>query len=244
MEQAIRSSQIVVLGVPSKEYKVPVEWLQDNAIVINVASYKNVDEEKLLAEKPNVKYIPQIGRVTVSGQGRVSLGSIRRPADGRGRVVVIGDCVHSSPSHLKVAMLERNLLRLYENFHSESARLNDATAAQGGRSKVNLGGSAAPAAASPAMTAAMCKFEAEGFQILSAFILCPASTLCPDQNLAARRCSLTPIPPSLGHSIGRRGACGRRSGRYDRRVVGLAAQPLVRGGVDPREQKKVHRIHY
>jgi methylenetetrahydrofolate dehydrogenase (NAD+) len=72
VEHAIRSSQIVVLGVPSKEYRIPVEWLQDSAIVINVASYKNVDEEQLLAEKPNVMYIPQIGRVTVSGWVRAA----------------------------------------------------------------------------------------------------------------------------------------------------------------------------
>jgi hypothetical protein len=45
-----------------------------------VASFKNVDEEKLL-EIPGVVYIPQVGKVTV-------------------------------------AMLERNLIRLYDQFHS------------------------------------------------------------------------------------------------------------------------------
>jgi methylenetetrahydrofolate dehydrogenase (NAD+) len=51
---------------------------------VNVASFKNVDEEKLL-EIPGVVYVPMVGKVTV-------------------------------------AMLERNLMRLYENFHSESSK--------------------------------------------------------------------------------------------------------------------------
>ena len=69
VEQAVRASQIVILGVPSKDYKIPVEWLQDDAIVVNVASYKNVDEAELVAKKPNVKFIAQIGRVTVRRGG-------------------------------------------------------------------------------------------------------------------------------------------------------------------------------
>ena len=47
--------------------------------MVNVASYKNVDEESLL-KIPRVIYVPQVGKVTV-------------------------------------AMLERNLMRLFEQFH-------------------------------------------------------------------------------------------------------------------------------
>ena len=53
--------------------------------VVNVASFKNVDEESLL-KVPGVTYVPMVGKVTV-------------------------------------AMLERNLVRLYENFHHPDVRL-------------------------------------------------------------------------------------------------------------------------
>ena len=67
------------VGVPTQDYRLPVAWVRPNAVVINVSSFKNVDEDALL-QVPGVQYVPQVGRVTV-------------------------------------AMLERNLLRLYENFH-------------------------------------------------------------------------------------------------------------------------------
>jgi hypothetical protein len=59
---------------------MPTEWIQPNTTVVNVASFKNVDEESLL-KIPGVVYVPMVGKVTV-------------------------------------AMLERNLMRLYEQFHS------------------------------------------------------------------------------------------------------------------------------
>lgn len=73
-------SSIVITGVPTKNYRLPTEWIQPNTTVVNVASFKNVDEETLL-KVPGVVYVPMVGKVTV-------------------------------------AMLERNLMRLYEQFHS------------------------------------------------------------------------------------------------------------------------------
>ena len=72
-------SSIVITGVPAKSYRLPTEWIQPNTIVVNVASYKNVDEATLL-QIPGVIYIPQVGKVTV-------------------------------------AMLERNVIRLFDQFH-------------------------------------------------------------------------------------------------------------------------------
>ena len=66
-------------GVPTKAYRLPSEWIQPNTTVVNVSSFKNVDEESLL-KIPGVIYVPLVGKVTV-------------------------------------AMLERNLVRLYEQFH-------------------------------------------------------------------------------------------------------------------------------
>ena len=73
----------MVTGVPTKAYKLPTDWIQPNSTVVNVASFKNVDEEALL-KVPGVVYVPMVGKVTV-------------------------------------AMLERNLMRLYEQFHAPGA---------------------------------------------------------------------------------------------------------------------------
>jgi hypothetical protein len=76
----LSQSSIVVTGVPTKNYKLPSEWIQNYTTVVNVASFKNVDEEAIL-KIPGVVYVSMVGKVTV-------------------------------------AMLERNLMRLYEQFHS------------------------------------------------------------------------------------------------------------------------------
>jgi len=81
-EAAVRESDIVILGVPSAKYKMDVSWIKEGAVIINVASCKNIDEKELLATRPGVRYIGQIGKVTV-------------------------------------AMLERNLMRLNQNFQKE-----------------------------------------------------------------------------------------------------------------------------
>lgn len=73
---------MVVTGVPTKAYRLPTEWIQPNSTVVNVASFKNVDEEALL-KIPGVVYVPMVGKVTV-------------------------------------AMLERNLMRLYDQFHASN----------------------------------------------------------------------------------------------------------------------------
>jgi len=78
-EDAVRRADIVILGVPSEKYKLDVSLVKGNAVVINVATCKNVDEKALLAQRPGVQYVAQVGKVTV-------------------------------------AMLERNLMRLHQNF--------------------------------------------------------------------------------------------------------------------------------
>jgi len=80
-------SSVVITGVPTKEYRLPTHWIQENTIVINVASYKNVDENELL-QIPGVIYVPLVGKVTV-------------------------------------AMLERNLMRLYKQFHHPAIRYSE-----------------------------------------------------------------------------------------------------------------------
>jgi hypothetical protein len=77
----------VVTGVPTKSYRLPTEWIQPHTVLVNVASFKNVDEEALL-RIPGVVYVPQVGKVTV-------------------------------------AMLERNLIRLYDQFHHPTLTILD-----------------------------------------------------------------------------------------------------------------------
>ena len=65
-EEVIRSSDVVVTGVPSPSYKLNTDWIKDGAIVLNVASHKNIDEKELLTKKKNIKYVPLVGKVTVA----------------------------------------------------------------------------------------------------------------------------------------------------------------------------------
>jgi len=82
-ESACKKSQVIICGVPSKNYKLDSSWVSPGTVVVNVASFKNVNEDEIL-QIPGVKYVPLVGKVTV-------------------------------------AMLQRNLMRLYENFHVSSA---------------------------------------------------------------------------------------------------------------------------
>lgn len=63
LQEAVSHSDVVITGVPSKDYKFPVEYLKDGAICINFSSEKNFD--------PSVKehaslYVPSIGKVTIA----------------------------------------------------------------------------------------------------------------------------------------------------------------------------------
>ena len=75
---------MIVTGVPTKAYRLPTEWIQPYSTVVNVASFKNVDEESLL-KVPGIVYVPMVGKVTV-------------------------------------AMLERNLMRLFDQFHHPDSK--------------------------------------------------------------------------------------------------------------------------
>ncbi|EQC42774.1 methylenetetrahydrofolate dehydrogenase (NAD+) [Saprolegnia diclina VS20] len=83
--EAAKKSHVIITGVPVASYKLPLEWVSEGTVIINVASHKNVDEAALM-QIPGVKYVPLVGKVTV-------------------------------------AMLERNLMRLYENFHMKPRKM-------------------------------------------------------------------------------------------------------------------------
>lgn len=66
VEECIRKSSVIVSGVPSDDFTIPTDWIQDDAIVINVANVSNFEEETLLEKKPGITYVPHVGRVTVA----------------------------------------------------------------------------------------------------------------------------------------------------------------------------------
>jgi len=86
-ESCVRKSNIVITGVPTKSYRLPSAWIQKGTTVVNVASFKNVDEDEIL-QIEGVQYVPMVGKVTV-------------------------------------AMLERNLMRLFYNFHHPDRRFEE-----------------------------------------------------------------------------------------------------------------------
>eukprot|EP00566_Odontella_aurita_P020295 CAMPEP_0113568138 /NCGR_PEP_ID=MMETSP0015_2-20120614/23677_1 /TAXON_ID=2838 /ORGANISM="Odontella" /LENGTH=367 /DNA_ID=CAMNT_0000470635 /DNA_START=749 /DNA_END=1852 /DNA_ORIENTATION=+ /assembly_acc=CAM_ASM_000160 len=65
IEKCVRESSVVVTGVPSNMFKLPVEWIQNGSTVINVASELNVDEEAL-RQVPGIFFVPHVGKVTVA----------------------------------------------------------------------------------------------------------------------------------------------------------------------------------
>ena len=65
LEDACKSSEVIITGVPTKSYRIPTEWIQPNTIVINVSSFKNVEEDSIL-KIPGIKYVPKVGKVTVA----------------------------------------------------------------------------------------------------------------------------------------------------------------------------------
>lgn len=75
LEEALRQSDIVIGGVPSKSYKISTKLLKEGVIAVNFSSFKNFEDD--ITDKASL-YVPSVGKVTV-------------------------------------AMLERNLIRLYEN---------------------------------------------------------------------------------------------------------------------------------
>merc|ERR1712061_479640 len=65
-EECARKSEVVILGVPTDSYKMDPSWIKEGAIVVNVASHKNIDEVALLTTRPGVRFVPQVGKVTIA----------------------------------------------------------------------------------------------------------------------------------------------------------------------------------
>jgi len=62
-DAAISRSDVVILGVPSPNYKLAASALKPGAVVVNISSFKNLDENSATAD---FTHIPLVGRVTVA----------------------------------------------------------------------------------------------------------------------------------------------------------------------------------
>lgn len=47
-------------GVPSKDYKLPASWLKEGVAVINVSTFKNVNEDDIMKVRGNVLYFTDL----------------------------------------------------------------------------------------------------------------------------------------------------------------------------------------
>jgi len=63
LEEILPISDIVITGVPSAQYRVPINLLKDGVIAINFACAKNFDDE--IKQKASI-FVPTIGKVTTS----------------------------------------------------------------------------------------------------------------------------------------------------------------------------------
>ncbi|VEU21212.1 DEKNAAC102148 [Brettanomyces naardenensis] len=64
LEQCAKGSDIIITGVPSKQYKFPTEYIKRGAVCINFSSEKNFDDEAV--RKVASMYVPMIGKVTIA----------------------------------------------------------------------------------------------------------------------------------------------------------------------------------
>ena len=64
-DDAIKAADVVVLGVPSPQYKLPVATLKKGAVVVNVSGFKNLGDAQE-GDDADYTYIPLVGRVTVA----------------------------------------------------------------------------------------------------------------------------------------------------------------------------------
>uniref|UniRef100_A0A7R9ZU14 Tetrahydrofolate dehydrogenase/cyclohydrolase NAD(P)-binding domain-containing protein n=1 Tax=Pseudo-nitzschia arenysensis TaxID=697910 RepID=A0A7R9ZU14_9STRA len=66
LESCLEESTVVVAGVPCEDFRIPLDRIQQGSTIVSVSEFPNVCEETLFAERPDIAYIPQVGKVTVA----------------------------------------------------------------------------------------------------------------------------------------------------------------------------------
>ncbi|WFD36195.1 methylenetetrahydrofolate dehydrogenase (NAD(+)) [Malassezia cuniculi] len=62
-KECISKSDVVIGGVPAASYKIPTEWIKENAVCINFSSEKNFEKD---VRSRASAYLPAVGKITVS----------------------------------------------------------------------------------------------------------------------------------------------------------------------------------
>ena len=63
LEQASKESDVIITGVPSPDFKFPIEWVKHGAVCVNFSSEKNFSPE--VKQRASL-YVPMIGKVTIT----------------------------------------------------------------------------------------------------------------------------------------------------------------------------------
>ncbi|MGK3762534.1 MAG: methylenetetrahydrofolate dehydrogenase (NAD+) [Bacillariaceae sp.] len=66
LESCLKKSNIVVTGVPHESFQLPLSSIAEATTIVNVSEFPNICEETLIFERPDIKYIPNVGKVTVA----------------------------------------------------------------------------------------------------------------------------------------------------------------------------------
>jgi methylenetetrahydrofolate dehydrogenase (NAD+) len=90
LKSCLKESTVVVAGVPSADFRLPLSSIKQGSTIVSVSEFPNVCETTLFQERPDIKYIPQVGKVTVASlsqnlmhlkQNKLKLGDDGGPSD-------------------------------------------------------------------------------------------------------------------------------------------------------------------
>jgi methylenetetrahydrofolate dehydrogenase (NAD+) len=66
LESCLEESTVIVAGVPSEDFRLPLSNIRQGSTIVSVSEFPNICEATLFEERPDVRYIPQVGKVTVA----------------------------------------------------------------------------------------------------------------------------------------------------------------------------------
>jgi methylenetetrahydrofolate dehydrogenase (NAD+) len=66
LEGCLQKSSWIVTGVPDPSFKLPIQSLSEEALIVDVSEHDNVDLKELALQRPHVRYVPNVGKVTVA----------------------------------------------------------------------------------------------------------------------------------------------------------------------------------
>ena len=65
LENACKMSDVIITGVPNKNFKLELSWIMPNTTIINISPYENLDINGIM-NISEIKFVPHVGEVTIS----------------------------------------------------------------------------------------------------------------------------------------------------------------------------------